>query len=239
MTSAIREDSVWSRYREKAGPATPSPPTSEQLAEMKASTRKNATSLRRMIDMLGSGEGIHKDDIFGFGGRFSIKQLDRVEEIAAAQACGLVNPPTGVRGGCVSYFLVQSTLDELAQHDNGAIRLGLARSKSVSRQVLDVLVDESRYSADRRDRCDRISAVVAWNPATPGELLAELATRSGQDRRYATQVRLQVARNVNSPTATLDQLAYDVDSEVRAAVVGNPSAPDEARVVATLFGQLP
>ncbi|MHB1762645.1 MAG: HEAT repeat domain-containing protein [Acidimicrobiales bacterium] len=72
-----------------------------------------------------------------------------------------------------------------------------------------------------KDEDEDVREAVAWNPNTPGEALAGLAEDEDED------VRAAVAGNPSTPREVLAGLAEDEDEDVRAAVAGNPSTPRE------------
>lgn len=93
------------------------------------------------------------------------------------------------------------------------IRRGLAGRADASAGLL-------RQLSDPTERWD-IRSKVAANPSTPAGVLAGLSDGP-------PAVRIAVAANLASPSATLRKLSADTDDRVRLAVAANTSAPSDA-----------
>jgi len=106
-------------------------------------------------------------------------------------------------------------LRRLAQDSVTAVRATVAAHPQTPPDVLRVL-------AQRQERrLDNIYQAVAGNPACPSDLLQLLACSDNP------MIRLQVARNINTPAATRIMLTRDKHPGVALAATYNPAQPGE------------
>lgn len=99
------------------------------------------------------------------------------------------------------------------------VLLDAAKSANTPTSVLEQFAKEEKFRE-----------AIAWNPNTPLELLAELAT---DDK---TLVRINLALSPYTPSPILSLLAQDENAEVRQNVAWNFNTPDD--VLEQLTGQL-
>lgn len=115
--------------------------------------------------------------------------------------------------------VMPETLELLAESPDGLVRADVSGNPKVSEATLRSLWEEGKALAAKGDY--GIDEGLAINPATPADVLAELATVPNQ---YA---RSDVARNPRTPVEALGRLANDPDPGVREWVARNPHTPVE------------
>ena len=122
--------------------------------------------------------------------------------------------------------LSNEQIEKLAKHKDESVRLGVARNpntpKTLTLEILNDLLklkDESNTGDVYVTRCE----------FTPAEMIDEILERYlPLKSTYRANILSYIASNPNTRPETLNKLAGDRFSEVRAAVAGNPNTPVEA-----------
>ncbi len=121
--------------------------------------------------------------------------------------------------------LSKEQIEKLAKHKDESVRLGVARNpntpKTITLEILNELIklkDESNTGDVYVTRCE----------FTPAEMIDEILERYlPLKSTYRANILCCIASNPNTRPETLNKLAGDRFSEVRAAVAGNPNTPVE------------
>ena len=122
--------------------------------------------------------------------------------------------------------LSKEQIEKLAKHKDESVRLGVARNPNTPNTITLAILNDLLKLKDESNTGD---VYVTRCEFTPAEMIDEILERYlPLKSTYRANILSYIARNPNTRPETLNKLAGDRFSEVRAAVAGNPNTPVEA-----------